>query len=294
MGQITSVEVLDLWEAKIIFQRTIQYSPDSVEVQVQRAFKNIKNSMNFDWREGPKSKTIIYDWLFSLSEPFLLKVHEDILRLSGTELQEVPDSFEQARPADGQVHQLMVYNDNSLTPKILLNEDLWDRMDNTNKAAAVVHEAFYKFLRDQSPEVDSRRVRRAVGLAMSGYQFVNLDQLLGPGKQIWCNSYDFDFFLSESSDLIEGLILIPTKVNKFYVIGLQKYVLGKDMFSGSIEDFLKPSISGTREWRIDLRNSLPQKMNFLFDRQVTDNKVYFSASQGSVLQSLSCRILIDI
>ena len=44
-GSVKSVELLDLWEARVIYSRTLEISSASVADQVEQNLKNFKNSI---------------------------------------------------------------------------------------------------------------------------------------------------------------------------------------------------------------------------------------------------------
>jgi hypothetical protein len=55
--------------------------------------------------------------------------------------------------------------------QILINQDLYEKMNLINQTALVAHEAFYAFLRDRSQETNSIRTRRAIGYVISNHVF---------------------------------------------------------------------------------------------------------------------------
>ena len=61
-----------------------------------------------------------------------------VKRFRNVDLTPSQDAFEQAKPKDSQLEQMV--NRVEQGPHLFhLDEDLWDAMDNTNKAAAIVH-----------------------------------------------------------------------------------------------------------------------------------------------------------
>jgi hypothetical protein len=73
--------------------------------------------------------------------------------------------MELAEPEDGAIEQIVNYQPSG--GPILLNQDLFEKMDITNQAALIAHEALYEFMRVHMGEANSLRVRRAVGYVFS-------------------------------------------------------------------------------------------------------------------------------
>jgi hypothetical protein len=83
--------------------------------------------------------------------------------------QRVKHLRELLRPEDCGIEQIVNYQ--PVGAPILLNQDLFEKMDLTNQAALIAHEAYYELLRRFAGETTSIRVRRAIGYVFSGHAF---------------------------------------------------------------------------------------------------------------------------
>jgi hypothetical protein len=182
-GKIQSVELLDFWEAKALFSRKIQYSKTRVATQVDVALN----------RAGEIALTVKpaeMEYIREVSRLFLNEGQNPAVkftRLRGASLNETDDSYELARPDACGVEQIVIYRQWSTGEEILINQDLYDKLDLTNQAALIVHESLYAALRRFEMESNSIRVRRAVGYLFAGGTFPKLDSLL-PNRYIECES----------------------------------------------------------------------------------------------------------
>jgi hypothetical protein len=203
----TKVELLDLWEGRELMSPPAMplASTSSVAEQASQALQRLKglfpNPMEFTVKSGDKAFTGAEAFLWQLNfsiEPFLQDpAPESMRRWHDKSLEPTQDSLEEAIPAGCDLLQAIRYQDAS--GRILVNEDLVQAMDATNQAALYVHEAVYKILREQFGERNSKRTRRAVALAFSGYAFPVLAALKGP--RIEC----FDGYDSHSFGTIDTL-----------------------------------------------------------------------------------------
>ena len=191
-GSIKSVELLDLWEAREIYQRTIPISGRPIAEQVANAIQALKYSIYYPGTVADSSGAIFPTSNFFAQS--LQKVADQflnnapfVIRKHRTTLTDVPDSFESARPSDCKVEQLVNFMDTPTDPIILVNQDLVDQMDFINQAALLVHEALYTHLRANYREVNSIRVRRAVGFVFAGNAFTSLETVVGT-SYLECNS----------------------------------------------------------------------------------------------------------
>lgn len=185
-GRVASVELLDLWEARVIFGRNIVISNEPVSKQIDLALDQLMNS-RYTQGFAILPKGIYGSQAFRImlgdnANMFLSPDWPTIHRLRGVTLAKTFDSFEVVTPRDCEIAQIVRYQDTVTGPFILVNQDLVEKMDATNLAALYVHEAYYALLRG-SPggnwgEKSSLRVRRAVGLAFSGYKFTPLEKFL--------------------------------------------------------------------------------------------------------------------
>lgn len=184
---ITSVELLDLWEARVVYGRTIKSLPDSLESKIAIAVDQLKyatysprslvtgvdsrgNEFSYHGAEAIK-------WMLQRrADQFLAPNLPNIRRIRGARLERTKDSYESVKPRECKVEQLVRYIDNANGGYVLVDQDLVDKMDMTNQAALYLHEAFYANLRPW--EKSSLRVRRVIGAIFSDFQFYDFDKAL--------------------------------------------------------------------------------------------------------------------
>jgi hypothetical protein len=185
-GEIKSAELLDLWEARTLFGRTVLNISTPVWDQVESAFQILKDAPYIPYfnprptEPRPPANDIQLDILRYRSSK-LKPGAPSLVILRGVNLSDTPDSYEAAVPVGCKVEQIVNFMDAPDEPKILLNQDIVDKLSLTSQAALIVHEALYSELRD-SGEKTSIRVRRAVGFAFSGGSFPSMEQSIR-GKQ---------------------------------------------------------------------------------------------------------------
>jgi hypothetical protein len=183
-GKIQSVELLDLWEARVRFGRKIKISKDPMRDQAVKAFDRLKAVMSHNsWNDGywKDRKRLTGYGAFREemidSMDIILKYRSN--RISGAALEKINDAYEEVVPnGKCKTEQLVRYNDNTFDPKnVLVNQDLVGKMDQTNQAALWVHEVFYHIMRKYG-DSSSLRTRRVVGLLFTGYTFQSIESLL--------------------------------------------------------------------------------------------------------------------
>lgn len=200
-GTIKSVELLDLWEARVIYSRNPIPSNDSVEDQIENHLQNFKNSIyaaemcvgnggGHDYCDGVQGPEALYQMLKFETDRFLAPNLPQVRRLKGAKLKKTNDSFEVVTPSNCEIEQLVRYKDTTYGGHILINQDLVDYMDDLNEAALYMHEALYAFLRPG--EKSSLRVRRAIGLSFFGHRFKTLESFL-PKEYYDCTSTEAPF-----------------------------------------------------------------------------------------------------
>jgi hypothetical protein len=190
-GRIESVQLLDLWESQVLFSRPARISKEPIERQITRALEQLKNSVAVIGLPTVP-ETEINQQLSRSVQRFV----RDRKMLHGVTLTLTPDSYEVAYPTQCSIEQIVTYIDGS-DPQILVNADLWEKLDTTNKAALIVHEASYSLLRLFFDEKDSVRVRRAVGYVFAGNYFSSLKQILPP-RYVVCEANLFQDQVSPS------------------------------------------------------------------------------------------------
>ena len=191
LGSIQSVELLDLWEARTLFGQVLVPSTGSLQGDVDRAVAGLKFSYYFNGsggfdEHGPFQGQEYVEAYLRLEASHFLQPYADLLRLRGIILTLTDDSYELAKPANCAIEQLVNYLP---TGRILLNQDLFDKMDMTSQAALITHEAYYAFLREMAGESTSIRARRAVGYVFGGEIFSLFPGVPRPGVA-WCAPAD--------------------------------------------------------------------------------------------------------
>lgn len=160
-GDLTSVELLDLFEAKNIYGLSINESSASVADQVASTLTALDGL-------DPNMVAFGYGLASELRRQILI-IDQNTNWVKNAHLQLTTDSYEKIVPPSGcQIEQLINY---TALGEVMFDKELWDKMSITNQAAAKVHEALYAFLREEYSETNSLRTRKAVGLAISGHQF---------------------------------------------------------------------------------------------------------------------------
>ncbi|MBI2711603.1 MAG: hypothetical protein HYX41_01900 [Bdellovibrio sp.] len=156
-GKIVSAELLDLYEAKNVFGSEIKISNSSELDQALNAAQEIGKG------EGLNSQVDAY-----LSHE--VRRIQSTLRVlpPGTGIVPIDDSHNVIIPKNCTLEQLAIYQMND---QLLVDGDIWGQLNKTNRAALLVHEAMYLFLRG-SGETTSVRARMIVGRAFSGERFV--------------------------------------------------------------------------------------------------------------------------
>lgn len=192
---VRSVELLDLWEAENLFNRKISRSEASVEDQVKEAVQRMKD-IKVGGFDDPAMIEAVAEATVSMiqegTDVFFGKPwpRMTIQHLHGVTLTLSQDSFEDARPADCAVEQIVLYKLDGST--FYINDDLFGMLPKTDQAALIVHEAFYSLMELRGMKAttpSSVHSRRAVGYVFSGGKFDALPDLNKP--HVTCQA-DFD------------------------------------------------------------------------------------------------------
>jgi hypothetical protein len=146
-GKITRAEILDLFEGRNQYQLTYSETELSWQEQVFNFFKSSGIATD---NEIFKNFQNIIMHLNILSEEVVLK--------------ETNDSFEVVSPKGCKIEQVAIYiNDN----QILISGEIWKALSETQKAALIIHESVYRYLRDYG-ETNSKRARHLTAHLLSG------------------------------------------------------------------------------------------------------------------------------
>ena len=159
-GKIKSAELLDLFEARILYRRTVVYSKDHRDLQATRNVQPLYDANDLGFMS-----------LTSNLETVLRIAH---VLPNGVALQPINDTFSPVLPKNCKIEQLAAYQINN---ELYIDGEIWAHLDMTNQAALYAHEAIYKTLRDYGA-TNSIRARKLVGLLFS--DTVNLKPVLTP------------------------------------------------------------------------------------------------------------------
>lgn len=148
--EIVSAELLDIYEGESIFGDT-HLNPENYEQALQTSIDRLEKTA-FGIKTG-------YSKGRSLSD--LVKHVEQKKRFISrtTELRSINDSFEVFIPKDCFIKQTVNFINEDT---ILIDQNIWDKLSERDKAGLIIHEAVYWYSRLTSGTYDSRRSRRIV------------------------------------------------------------------------------------------------------------------------------------
>ncbi len=251
VGAIQSVELLDLWEAKHIYGRSVSESPESLDVQSERAAKALMNSISIG-RSCIGSTCVseadtLYNELVETQKIFT-SLNEDVKFLKEVTLALTDDSNEIATPNLGNcaIEQIVRYEDTPIRPTIFVNDDIYTAMSPTQKAALLSHEALYKVARNFFGEKTSIRVRRAIGGIFSNLKFVSRRDLNAKDRII-CeysgrshgDTTQIELFHSSLATQFKSSAIVRVNYVRGYVIfgglGLMASMSNPDLIAGLLK-----------------------------------------------------------
>lgn len=169
-GTIIKAEVLDLYEGRVQYGVNIPSSTDPVKVQMENAIVSITKG---------RSK-VFQDSVLQLAN--FISVRKRVLP-DGTALEDIDDSHHVVVPKNCKVEQLANFTKQN---QVLVDGEIWKSLDNTNKAALLVHEALYKWFRNYGA-TNSIRARKHVAYAFMGYDAVDIKEDL-PAQYLECHT----------------------------------------------------------------------------------------------------------
>ncbi len=230
-NKIKSVELLDLWEGRIIYGLHPRLK-STVNKNIDGALQQLKYSV-FEpfWIfpvDNSKQAEAVYGSLQAELEILLDPRFDNVHRVRGVNLQLTDDSYETITPRDCKIEQIAIYKDfkNKEDWEIYLNQDLIDKMDATNKAALYIHEAFYHFLRPQ--ETNSLRIRRIVANIFS-----RTDTFQNPYRKI--PDHFYYCVGGETEETISEVYLIKeTFAGKTWITARPSKIQGRYLFGASL------------------------------------------------------------
>ncbi len=188
-NEIKSVELLDLWEARTLNQMPAKKMKGTVESIVEAHLKNLAWSYPYELSGNLgngecKAEKCVHDSLRQFANYFL-KPNAKVKVMHGVKLVLTNDSFEHVQPAGCEIRQVVNYLP---AGGILVDGDLYEKMDKLNKASLIAHEAYYAMLRVFAQETNSVRVRRAIGLSFAGHKFSKAER--APVHGLVCSGSD--------------------------------------------------------------------------------------------------------
>lgn len=180
----SKAEVFDLYEGRVIRGLVYQESPAPYLDQA----RNIIGTLGAALGQGPKSDGGVIDLLER-------NIQHLIFLPSGTGLKPIPDGDEFILPKTCQMVQTANFLD---FEHIYIDSDIWQLLSNTQKAALLIHETIYEYLRDPGSkgnfvEKTSVRTRLAVSALISGVQpkpYLEPENPVEGAKQIYCTTDD--------------------------------------------------------------------------------------------------------
>lgn len=151
------VMLLDFYEAELLHDLTIQ---DPGGQTYQEKVANIMAKFRIKFPDLAKALDV---------ELNNFEIHNR--KLAGVELESTVDSFHSALPLGCSIQQVAIQIPSTLPrfprdPWFEVSQDLWDQLDELNKAGLVIHEALYRIGARNGAE-HSRGVRYVVGLMFS-------------------------------------------------------------------------------------------------------------------------------
>jgi hypothetical protein len=147
-GEIISAEILDIYEGREVYGRTYSYENLSFQTKIQLAQLKLTSYPGFLKRLQDKLTSAQANTVFI---PY------------GSELEATNDALPLIKKKGCKFEQLANYTRNG---ELLISQEIYSKLDNTNKAALYVHEAAYT-LRRNSGDTDSQKSRRLVAHLMA-------------------------------------------------------------------------------------------------------------------------------
>jgi hypothetical protein len=157
-GSIKTVELLDLFEAKELYRLNIT----PLGKDFDSSIGGLDGKLAAIFKEMPMTPMDIW-----------IKQAQGNMVLVDSELEPVDDAKSPLKPPAGcDFEQLaLYYQTDAGNPTLWVNQQLWDKMDFTNRAAMLAHEVVYEISRSGG-DTDSMRSRKIVGHLFSDFSIV--------------------------------------------------------------------------------------------------------------------------
>lgn len=148
-GTINSAELLDIYEGRILYKRNFLSNEKSLEELIALA----------------EEKVSIYGFFATkLRKEINLIEKNKIYIPAGNELEPTDDAFPPIKKKGCKFEQLANYTNSG---EVLISSEIYDELDNLNKAALIIHEAIYSIRRKALGEPTSQNTRRLVAHIMA-------------------------------------------------------------------------------------------------------------------------------
>ena len=221
-GRIESAELLDLYEARVMYGLELLRSGEPKENYIRQAAEKLNGAIRGNY--------------FYTNYKDIFGGVQRITRFipNGSRLKPIDDSLPVVLPKNCQVEQLAIYVDQTL---LLVDREIWDNLDELNRAALVTHEGIYLNMRISERSTDSRRARRVNGHLLSTFEFENVVSGLENYREVYsCTSQ------AESEDWSKSYSFLAFKnargwgVQPLVMAGIMSY--SRKWFTMDFDDFL--------------------------------------------------------
>ena len=151
---IRSAELLDLYEARVLFGLTLRSAESDLDRELNRSFATLELNLSWDLTSDP---TEVADdiQMFHTYSTFI--AYPNVLK-------SVDDSEEPVIPQDCAIEQAAYFYQDQ---RLLIQKEIWDSFDDLNKSALYVHEMTYFMARAFDDVTNSRTARKYVGYFFS-------------------------------------------------------------------------------------------------------------------------------
>ncbi len=148
-GPITSAELLDIYEGRILYKKSFVVDQNSVEDLVNVALERVKG-----WGE-----------FYSILQKEIHLVEKNMILIpEGNELEPTDDAFPPIKKKGCKFEQLANYTNSG---EVLVSQEIFDHLDNVNKAAMFIHEAIYSIRRKILGDTTSQASRKFTAQLMA-------------------------------------------------------------------------------------------------------------------------------
>jgi hypothetical protein len=162
----STLEVLDLYEGRVLYQRKPKEINVSNEAEMIAAASKLVAG-HFLGQSGEQNKEVS-DYF---NREIIVPLVKSIRYIDGQlQVKETNDSKEPLTERGCKVVQIAVYHNESV---LLINQDFWQKLDWRNRTALILHELVYRYGRGVLNESDSTNTRKLVAFLMSKEGAVN-------------------------------------------------------------------------------------------------------------------------